>query len=237
MSAVREDHGARQVDLVEDPADWEALSALADGELDPRAAKDLRARIAREPALAETLAAIEGLRRDVQRWTGAPAHRPAHRMRGIAAPVALLVGGALAASMAWIAMPPAAAPPPPAPAMQAEATPPVPEALRTMPLLDLSDDGLELVVMTAAGGVAVRDYAGPNGCRIRHEMTLGPPEPSASDLRRDWTVDGVHHALVADGMNPRRFAALADYAEARTGAWAASDLRLARVTNAAICAA
>ena len=232
---MREGDGTRRIGPAVDPADWEALSALADGELDPGAAEALRARIAREPALAEALAAIEGLRRDVRRWTGAPVRRPAFRTREIAASVALLAGGALAASVAWIAMLPVGAPP--APAMQAEATAPVPEVLRTMPLLDLSDDGLHLVAMTAAGGVAVRDYAGPNGCRIRHEMTLGPPEPSAFDLRRDWTVDGVHHALVADGMNPRRFAALADYAEARTGAWAASDLRLARVADAAICAA
>ncbi|MEM7709169.1 MAG: hypothetical protein AAF264_00105, partial [Pseudomonadota bacterium] len=126
-----------------------------------------------------------------------------------------------------------------APMVPAEAVSPspVPEVLRAMPLLDLSDDGLELVSIATAGGAAVRDYAGPNGCRVRHEMTLGLPEPSASDLRRDWTVDGVHHALVADGMDPRRFAALADYAEARTAAWAAPDLRLAQIEDAAVCAA
>ena len=317
-----------------EPADWERLSALADGELAAPEATELRERLAREPTLAGALAAIEGARHDVRAWAGAPGaaehgiepgHAPTGRARasrpepgrgsiarrrprrrpggraGGRAGYALggALAGALAASLAALLVLPDA-PVPPRPgntvtvagggsgpagnaversdgarastpfdgasafawhrALEGEATDATPPrggvALASLrgarAPLDLSADGLTLTrdvaivrprpvdapddarraaddafldeasplgraaIPSSAAWLALRHYRGPNGCAVTHLVAAsgGLPSADAAPLHRSWRVGHHAHALVADGMDAARFAALADYAEA-----------------------
>ena len=69
---------------------------------------------------------------------------------------------------------------------------------------------------SSAAWLALRHYRGPNGCAVTHLVAASGALPlgDAAMLHRSWRVGRHAHALVADGMDAARFAALADYAEA-----------------------
>ena len=334
---------AKPVDLV----DWESLSALADGELAAPEAAELRERLAREPALAGALAAIEGAKHDVRAWAGAAGaaghgieagRAPTGRTRasrsgpgrgsiarrrpggrtGRRAGYALggALAGALAASLAMlVALPDAptargtgdtvtvagggsgpvgnAAEPSDGTSDGTRASTPFDgasalawhralegDATGTAPArgvalaslndaaapLDLSADGLRLsrdvaivrpppvdaaddafplggTVPSSAAWLALRHYRGPNGCAVTHLVAASEalPPNDAAPLHRSWRVGRHAHALVADGMDAARFAALADYAEAlsRRAGGDGGDVPVAhaRPAHAEACAA
>ncbi|MAY27601.1 MAG: hypothetical protein CMK02_15105 [Polycyclovorans sp.] len=219
-------------------ADWEALSALADGELSPDEAVALRNRAAHEPALAEALTAIEGLRHDVRRWTDA--RKP--RRGTFAGRIGLLTTGAVAASLVWVLLPNGPSPTPieTSPAMLTEAQ--ISSAILGAPLLDLSQDDLTPVMLTTVGERAIREYVGPNGCRLTHVLATKQAEamengPEDAEQNHRWSVGSVEHALIAYGMDQDRFEALAAFAEAQSRAGRPDGLLIARAAGDAPCTA
>ena len=198
-----------------DPADWERLSALADGELPPGEAAALRARAAREPALAAALARIEGAKAELRALL---APRPRRR----SAPVlGGALGGALAASLAAALLlggPLSGAAP--ADALAWHRALAAGEGAAAAPLLDLGSAGLrlarELVVEVDGGTLALRHYRGPNGCRLTHLVGARPATLPQEGLAAAWRTGGLAHALVGEGMDPARFAAAAALARAQT---------------------
>ena len=197
------------------PADWERLSALADGELPPGEAAALRARAAREPALAAALARIEGAKAELRALL-------APRPRGRLAPaLGGALGGALAASLATALVlggPLREEAPPDALAWHRALA--AGEGAAAAPPLNLGGAGLrlarELVVEADGGTLALRHYQGPNGCRLTHLVGPEPATLPEEGLAAAWRAGGLAHALVGEGIDPARFAAAAALARAQT---------------------
>ena len=197
------------------PADWERLSALADGELPLGEAAALRARAVREPALAAALARIEGAKAELRALLAPPPRRRSAPVLGGA------LGGALAASLAAALLlggPGREAAPPDALAWHRALA--AGEVAAAAPPLDLGSAGLrlarELVVEADGGTLALRHYQGPNGCRLTHLVGARPATLPEEGLAAAWRARGLAHALVGEGMDPARFAATVALARAQT---------------------
>jgi hypothetical protein len=76
---------------------------------------------------------------------------------------------------------------------------------------------------------AVAHYTGRNKCRLT--LLSGPAKPevnaSGDTQVQQWQSDGRHYALLASGMNPNRFEAIAGYLKKATGSAASSEGMLA----------
>lgn len=225
--------------------DWTLLNAYADGELEPAEMEMFSARLRQEPGLAAELhrilalkTGLAGLHATAGRSSGcAPASR--RRAATIALAASLLIacliglsvsdrsttadGGqtdivlALHSEFSRISYPAAIA----AGAPAGDIEPP-----------DLSGSNLRIVdsrrgASPAAGAVGYH-YRGPRGCRVTLVVGSSLQLPAQAALARRWTVGDRTLVLIADGMDPQRFAAIAAYAESATrNAHPGDDLRLA----------
>lgn len=230
-------------------ADWALLNAYADGELPPEEAEPLAARLAADPGLAAELERLRGLKR------GLSALRPGRsRGRRHAVPsVALAASVAGLLLLGW-AMQDRDPPLPEAAtvaalhgAFSAEhydvADVALPGeghgvAFAGVRAPDISSSNLTLVAHRRVGaegreGLAWH-YRGQRGCRITLVAGALAAEASAFVLARRWTVRGTPVALVAEGMDGDRFAAIAEFAESRTRETGDADaLRVAVVERTA----
>ena len=197
------------------PADWERLSALADGELPPAEAAAMRARVAREPTLAAALARIEGAKAELRALL---APRPRRRLAPV---LGGALGGVVAASLAAALLlggPFRQAAPPDALAWHRALA--AGQGAAAASPLDLGSMGLrlarELVVEVDGRTLALHHYQGPNGCRLTHLVGIDPATLPREGLAAAWRAGGLSHALVGEGMDPARFAATAALARAQT---------------------
>ena len=235
--------------------DWVLLNAYADGELPREEAERMASRLAADPGLAAELERLRRLRRSLAVLRARPvaARRRAVPMAALAASVAglLLLGWTMQEGDPLL--PDAAGVAAIHDRFSAEqydvagGALPVGEAgvaFSGIRAPDLSSSNLTLVAHRRVGpeggeGVAWH-YRGRRGCRIT--LVAGPPAAEAATLAlaRRWMVGEIPLALVAEGMDPDRFAAIAAFAEARTREAQESDaLRVAvvdRTAEAAPCA-
>lgn len=192
--------------------DWEELNALADGELAGTARLRLRARLAAEPELRRAYGEILSLK---SRLGGLAAPAPPRLARRAAA--AAMVALALLGSGAWLRE--ARSPPTPA-ELHATLSDLAPAAaIATDAALDLSGSNLSLVAVRRArialGEVTAWHYRGPSGCALT--ILSGPGLAAApGPLVHHWRAGGTGFLILAEGMDPRRFRAVARYAEAET---------------------
>lgn len=102
--------------------------------------------------------------------------------------------------------------------------------------VDPNADVAGIAPSSSIAWLTLRHYRGPNGCAVTHLVAANGMLPPVDDtpLRRAWRVGGVAHALVAEGMDTIRFAALADYAEAlsRNVAFGDGDVVIAHARSA-----
>ena len=239
--------------------DWEQLSAYADGELDPAARAALEDRLAREPALADALEQLDGLKSSLAelrpapgRVAATPVSPPARRWGRILVPAALAAGLALfilpltlpddgewKSAVAWhedfaareVALDSTTGILPASLNADMEAKAP-----------DLTPSGLQLVAVETAGVGDKRHlaahYRGLRGCRLTlHATDLGD-DPAADVpghfMLHRWQTGGLRYTLLARGMDQARFEAIARFSEHRTRSQGgAGDLQLAMETTSA----
>ena len=235
--ATTDEHPRRHPGVT--PSDWQALNALADGELRSSQAAMLRRRISSDERLAAELSRIEDVKADIRRWQSATGAAPGERRPrgrrlaayGLAGAVLVLVG-ALSASMLQddrvMSERSDAFYDPLALHLTLAANtdlPVLPTGSGTQPL-DLSSAGLTLTrdmlwsITPASAPILVRHYRGRNGCRLTH--LVGAIAPAVVDAGSSdgqihrWAANGVDHMLVSQGMDAARFASIAADAEAMT---------------------
>lgn len=236
----------------ETEADWEALNAYADGELEPAAREALARRLAHDPGLAAALAEVHAAKAALSLMR--PAAAPERPCRPFARGRWLAVAAALAAAVGLGAFYHVGGPAEPwrdAPAalhaefsdesyVLTEAAPlPVVSTPRIgdVPAIDLSGARLSLVDVAALrrGGrdIVAMHYRGRNGCRVTLVALEAMPDESPPALMGEglaaaWTESGIHYALLAGGMDAARFAAISAYARAESRRVAPrEELRLA----------
>lgn len=216
--------------------DWERINAYHDREMGAEEARDLEVRLASEPALAEALeevrrvsAAMVAMRSELATSSSRREPRAANTGRR---PVGWLAGGAIAAAIAVAVAMRAGFVAAPTPLdihteyadqvfeVGAGDLRPVSAAgLGAVP--DLSDANLAPVAFRRWDGGAVTHYAGRNGCRLTYfRGTFETPRNDRATEHQvaSWTSrDGARHMVVANGMDPARFDAIADYLELATG--------------------
>ncbi|WP_299844440.1 hypothetical protein [uncultured Jannaschia sp.] len=211
--------------------DWTALSAYHDGELPAADARDLAARLEREPELRAMLgeiAAISTRLRSLRPESHvANAPRPPQRRRR------LLVAASLAAAIALTSVLWTGATMHGADAVAWHATfldrTYAAEAARsdlravgafgTGAVPDLVPAGLVLVDREDGwGGVEAFHYAGAHGCRL--SVVTGPDvrlgDAPDDGLAVEWRVSDRDFVVVAAGMDPGRFDAVVSFLETLT---------------------
>lgn len=235
--------------------DWALINAYADGELSREAAQTVEARLDADPALAAELDRLRRLKADLSGLGAGAATRrrrtlPAAALAAVLA--CLLLLGWAAQDRIWSTAEPVTVAALharfSAEAYDLDAAAGGDAAARAelggIRAPDLSSSNLTLVASrrveaTEGAGVAWH-YRGERGCRLT--LVAGPPaaRPGPFALARRWMAGGVPVALVAEGMDPGRFAAIADFAEARTRETGDDDrLEIAvaeRTASAAPCA-
>ena len=237
---------------VSDP-DWALLNAFVDGELPRHEASKLAARLDAEPALSAEYRRLRVLKGDLSRLGADRARGRSWIVPAAAAAVAclLLLGWIGFAGGLWwqpqTLTVEAVHRDFSAQNYDAEGGPvPLPSAGAVFAGIrapDLSSSNLTLVALRRLGDDgegAAWHYRGRRGCRIT--LVAGPvaAEPGPFALARRWRAGGTDLAIVAEGMDPDRFTAIADLAEARTrGLGDGERLRVAvleRTATAAPCA-
>lgn len=216
-------------------ADWELVNAFHDGELDRESAAQLKARLAREVALAKALDEVALTSRLVStlRLQSDHVSPPLHGARdGSSQPSrtgAFTRWGApaLAASLAVIVtlafdrlLPPNTGQDPASISMprSGEAPPQIVEVSaqdEDFGAPDLEPVGMSPQVSVDFDGGSWVEYSGPNGCRLTYFQANHPPVPAGdaeASLSESWqTSNGRFHLAVAAGMNEARFRAIAGY--------------------------
>ena len=219
--------------------DWDLLNAYADGELDRVTAKAIAARLANEPALQATHERILTIKASLRQMHPVPGStKPTSRStkarrRVLAAAVTLLVVvGAVASgiflrqgaernlSIAELHR------------QFSDRSYVIDTSTRvdvsagttigSLSAPDLSPSNLTLVdVEVMRSGVHERiamHYRGRRGCRVTLVAdalaVAATPDLSIMGLSYQWQTSRVRFYLVADGMDPARFAAIAAFAEA-----------------------
>ncbi len=201
------------------PDDWEELNALADGELARPARLRLRLRLATEPDLRRAYGDILGLKSRLGTLAPAVAPRPVRRTARPRAAAAVLVALALLGGGAWMREARGLPTPAELHATLSDAEPGRPAGLDPGAALDLSGSNLALVAIRRAritqGAVAAWHYRGPSGCAL---TILSGPDLAAAPgpLVHHWRAGGTGFLILAQGMDPRRFRAVARFAEAET---------------------
>jgi anti-sigma factor RsiW len=215
--------------------EWEALNALADGELAPDEQRALAAVLADSPQAAEALRGIVHLKRELRALPEAlppplPARRPGRApSRWPALAAALLIcgvglaalllqreptGGSVVSSALAIHERFAASPAP-------EGAPAVSAASGSRFAAELAGVGLRPVWASAGHDGAHMGFIGAHGCRVslhvidgeRPLQTLAGTEDLAS---ASWTAGNRTYLLIASGMWPSRFETLRDLLKALT---------------------
>lgn len=231
--------------------DWEQLSAFHDGELQPDAERALQVRIAKEPELATALKSLSEIS------TSLGAMRPTlpdsmgvqSEERPVAAnsnrrPMKWFVGGAVAASLLAAVF---------FGAGQFRAVTPL-EMHASLSAEPFSYDQSTLVPATSSGSLDVPDleganlvpavlqdfedgtvahYVGRNGCRLsyfRGDNQIEMPQASRGQRTAWTTADGIHHAIIATGMDAGKFEAIASYLLTVTRRDAATEVYAALTT-------
>lgn len=202
--------------------DWETVNAYHDGELSPNASAVFERRLEREPSLVAELARIGQLRAtlrelgdNLKQLPAEPASRPAGRRRK------WVTGGALAAGLAMATYIGSGIPPGPAEIHAAFSTETyrVPRQISGMqPVVSPATPDLRLIDLVLVGqktlpqGTAAH-YLGQNGCRLTLFAGEGPFDPpSDQDIQTAaWRSKGQSFLLLANGMDQRRFTAVAGY--------------------------
>lgn len=225
--------------------DWTLLNAYADGELPPAERARVARRLVREPALAAALAEVHRAKAGLSLLRPAPGEpaetrhgaRTAGRVRrmALAAAVVLMMGG-LAAGYGIVELVPGTPGGDPVALHRAlsQNTYVLSDALSAVTVStggmgslsapDLSDSRLSLVEVKnaewAGHAVVAMHYRGVNGCRLSIVAVdrRAPPSDAATDglLTARWHAGAVRFNVIADGMDPDRFAAIAALVEAET---------------------
>ena len=237
--------------------DWELINAYHDGELDDVERRTLESRLASEPLIEEALrdvssisASLGALRPDTPQISSMPPAAPANRNTR---PKRWLIGGAVAAAIALaLAIGPQFFEAPSAFDIHAEFAAQSfaveAEDMRAVTVgqsvnaPDLASANLTAVAMQDVNDGHVTHYAGRNGCRLTYfRGTLSPSEqsPSAGMQVAEWsTANNMWHMIVATGMDPDKFNAIAAYLKLTTRQQANEQMMasLAETTaNAAHC--
>ena len=210
-----------------DDETWQLLNAYHDGELDPARRAEVEARLWTSPALTSALDDIREISQSLRQLHPAgeavQPHVPKRRfpIAAIAAIAAMLVmvaglfltgysgggDGAAQTPLEWHAL------------LARQAYPVAPQTDKLTPVaqiigrdLDLSSANLKLVdAVSQANGDIFLHYAGVNGCRLTLGSFAAAPDLPAQVgglLVDSWTADGLHYALIAQGMDNQRFAAV-----------------------------
>lgn len=199
---------------VNDNDDLLRLHALVDGELPPDEQAALAGRLATDRDFARAYATLARLKAciaesaEAQAPVTVPAAKP---KRSRALGFGLAAAGALVVVASVIELPLDRQP-------QPLAVDPISvAALPLGPVIpDFRSAGLTLASVTAdTTDSVIAVYKGPRGCRI--ELRVRPQGlelfPGTGTSHRTWTVDGLTYQLVAFGMPPSRFEAIASAAE------------------------
>ncbi|MEQ8655059.1 MAG: hypothetical protein RIC87_21535 [Kiloniellales bacterium] len=231
--------------------DWMLLNAYADGELKAQEVAALTKRLRREPALAAELARIQDAKaalaglRPQSRPAPPPAPKLRRPLRAMAAAVTLLVAIGFAGYSLLTVQ---------------SATPVQQAATPTRPEQRPADPGTAIALPAVAGGISAPDlsasnltltkmsltgepagdrvtmvYRGVNGCRVTLVARPSNAEALAETaaLQARWRTARAQYLLSAEGMDRKRFAAIADYAEAQVRAAEQEALRLALIESTA----
>lgn len=212
--------------------DWDLLSAYADGELDDSARRSLEARLAAEAELSAELDRIRRSKKvlqDMRPQQGTPrSQRNAPIGLAVAASVVMLIG--LAAGGVWLQAGKGSGFNPhatfAAKSYVLDGRAPLHfaagSALGFSAAPNLSGSNLVLVDVRVqvgdAGESVAMHYRGYRGCRLTliAEPLAAPAGTTVRQpLMREWTTTKARFRLVADTMDPQRFDAIADFAEAR----------------------
>lgn len=212
--------------------DWEQLNAYRDGELQPDAEQALRARIAREPELATALERISEVSASLAVMrpalpdpiNGSTEKRP-KAANSNRKPMTWVISGAVAASLLAAVVFGAGEFRADTPldvhaSLSAQAfrydqsvlIPAASSGSSDVPHLD----GANLVpaVLQDFKDGTVAHYIGRNGCRLsyfRGGSQIAMPSASEAQGTAWTTTDGVHHAIIATGMDAGKFEAIASY--------------------------
>lgn len=212
--------------------DWDLLSAYADGELDDAARRSLESRLVAEAELSAELDRIRRSKKVLQEMRPLPGTaRGARRSPiglAVAASILLVIG--LAAGGVWLQAGKGRGFDPhatfAAKSYVLDGRAPLHfaagSALGFSAAPNLSGSNLVLVdvrvQVSDAGESVAMHYRGYRGCRltlIAEPVALPSGEPASQPLVREWASTRARFRLVADTMDPQRFAAIADFAEAQ----------------------
>lgn len=225
--------------------DWEQISALKDGELQPDTEQALKARIAKEPELAAALESLSEVS------TSLAAMRPVlpdpmsfRSEKRLAAansnrkPLKWIAGGAVAAGL-LVALVFGAGQFQTDTALQVHASLSAETfnyeqsvlvhaaSSGSLDVPDLEAANLVPAVMQDFEDGTVAHYVGQNGCRLsyfRGDSQIEMPLVSEAQSTSWMTNDGIHHAIVATGMDAGKFEAIASYLETVTRRDAATEI-------------
>ena len=212
--------------------DWELLNAYHDGEMSPSDARKFKARLASEAELKSTLLLLREASNSLSTLRPVPFDRTPNRdtVTPIRSRLAWLAGGAIAASVVF------------AVAINAlgndrntlldihnahlkedytvvdgdllavstTAAPEIP---------DLTGGNLQAVSLSSFPAGTVAHYSGRNGCRLtyfRGHEPLDLPTAVGSQTQGWTTDDGLHHAILATGMDAQKFNAISAYLQNET---------------------
>lgn len=212
--------------------DWECLSAYHDGEMSPSDALKFKARLAVEADLASTLVLMHEASNSLSTLRPVPIDDARNRVpvTSIGSRVAWLAGGALAASVVFgVAIG----------AMSSNRNTLLDihkeyleknytvtgSDLRTVSttaapgMPDLTGGNLQAVALSSFQAGTVAHYSGQNGCRLSYFRGVKPldlPTAAGSQTYGWSTDDGLHHAILATGMDAQKFSAISAYLQKET---------------------
>ena len=212
--------------------DWELLSAYHDGEMSPSDARKFKARLATEAELNSTLCLVREASNSLSTLHPVPCDDAPNRLpvTPIRSRLAWVAGGAIAATVVF------------AVAINAlgndrntlldihnahlkedytvvdgdllavstTAAPEIP---------DLTGGNLRAVFLSSFQAGTVAHYSGRNGCRLtyfRGHEPLDLPTAVGSQTQGWTTDDGLHHAILATGMDAQKFSAISAYLQKET---------------------
>lgn len=212
--------------------DWDLLSAYADGELDEARRRALEARLAAESELSAELERIRRSKKVLQEMRPRPGmpRGTGNNPIGLAVAASVLLVFGLAAGGVWLQAGKG-------PGFNPHATFAAKSyvldgraplhfaagsALGFSAAPNLSGSNLVLVdvrvQVSDAGESVAMHYRGYRGCRltlIAEPLGLPAGKPVNQLLVREWTSTKARFRLIADTMDPQRFDAIADFAEAQ----------------------
>ena len=212
--------------------DWEYLSAYHDGEMSPGDARKFKARLASEADLASTLLRVREASNSLSTLRPVPIDDARDRspVTSIGSCLAWLAGGALAASVVFaVAISTVSSDRNTLldihKAYLKENFAVIGSDLRAVSttaasgMPDLTGGNLRAVALSSFQAGTVAHYSGRNGCRLSYFRGLEPldlPTAAGSQTYGWSTDDGLHHAILATGMDAQKFSAISAYLQKET---------------------